>query len=102
AAFLLARDPFPFGYAHRIQGTGQRISAKIERRSDGVGVHLGANSARFVLLRYTHTLPKIMKNLLRIIAFPCIFLFLGRAADAPALQGFSADAATSERAWEAK
>ena len=43
-----------------------------------------------------------MKNLLRIIAFPCIFLFLGRAADAPALQGFSADAATSERAWEAK
>jgi len=43
-----------------------------------------------------------MKNLLRIIAFPCIFLFLGRAADAPALQGFSADATTSERAWETK
>ncbi|PYT28324.1 MAG: folate hydrolase [Acidobacteria bacterium] len=42
-----------------------------------------------------------MKNQLRIIAFPCI-LFLGRAADAPTLQGFSTDAATSERAWEAK
>src|SRR5690349_16712478 len=43
-----------------------------------------------------------MKNLARILVCCIVLLAAAPAADSPVLQGFSADSATSERAWEAK
>src|SRR5579864_9422062 len=43
-----------------------------------------------------------MKNFARIFVCCSLVVFLAPAADPPPLQGFSPDAATSERAWESK
>src|SRR6266851_1596606 len=43
-----------------------------------------------------------MKNLSRILVCCSVLLVAAPAADSPALQGFSADSATTERAWESK
>src|SRR5579864_5108616 len=43
-----------------------------------------------------------MKRLARILVCCIVLLAAAPAADSPALQGFSADSATSERAWEVK
>ena len=43
-----------------------------------------------------------MKNLARILVCCSVLLVAAPAADSPVLQGFSADSATSERAWESK
>src|SRR6476646_8307761 len=43
-----------------------------------------------------------MKNMARIAVCLALPFSLARAADPPALQGFSMDAATSERGWESK
>jgi len=43
-----------------------------------------------------------MKNLARILVCCSVLLVAAPAADSPALQGFSADYATTERAWESK
>ena len=58
--------------------------------------------SKHAALRYTRTSSNPMKTIARILMCFSLLFSAVPAADSPALQGFSPDSATSERAWESK